>query len=49
MKRLLALALPILTLIGLSSIFIVDETQQVVILQLGKPVKTIPRKNSKDP
>ena len=41
MKRLLALVLPILTLIGLSSIFIVDETQQVVILQLGKPVKTI--------
>lgn len=41
MKRLLALALPILTFIGLSSIFIVDETQQVVILQLGKPVKTI--------
>ena len=41
MKRLLALTLPILTLIGLSSIFIVDETQQVVILQLGKPVKTI--------
>ena len=41
MKRLLALALPILTLIGLSSIFIVDETEQVVILQLGKPVKTI--------
>ena len=41
MKRLLALALPILTLIGLSSIFIVDETQQVVILQLGKPVNII--------
>ena len=41
MKRLLALALPILTLIGLSSIFIVDETHQVVILQLGKPVKTV--------
>ena len=41
MKRLLALVLPILTLIGLSSIFIVDETQQVVILQLGKPVNTI--------
>ena len=41
MKRLLALVLPILTLIGLSSIFIVDETQQVVILQLGKPVKTV--------
>ena len=41
MKRLLALALPIITLIGLSSVFIVDETQQVVILQLGKPVKTV--------
>ena len=41
MKRLLALVLPIITLVGLSSIFIVDETQQVVILQLGKPVKTI--------
>ena len=41
MKRLLALALPIITLIGLSSIFIVDETHQVVILQLGKPVKTV--------
>ena len=41
MKRLLALALPIVTLIGLSSVFIVDETQQVVILQLGKPVKTV--------
>jgi membrane protease subunit HflC len=41
MKRILALALPIITLIGLSSIFIVDETEQVVILQLGKPVNTI--------
>ena len=41
MKRLLALVLPVLGLVGLSSIFIVDETQQVVILQLGKPVRTI--------
>ena len=41
MKRLLALILPVLGLVGLSSIFIVDETQQVVILQLGKPVRTI--------
>ena len=41
MKTLLALILPVLGLVGLSSIFIVDETQQVVILQLGKPVRTI--------
>ena len=41
MKRLLALILPVLGLVGVSSIFIVDETQQVVILQLGKPVRTI--------
>tara|TARA_B100000575_G_scaffold135026_1_gene107652 strand:+ start:1244 stop:2095 length:852 start_codon:yes stop_codon:yes gene_type:complete len=41
MKRLIALILPVLALVGLSSIFIVDETEQVVILQLGKPVKTI--------
>ena len=41
MKRLLALILPVLGLVGLSSIFIVDETQQVVILQLGKPVRNI--------
>ena len=41
MKRLLALILPVLGLVGLSSIFIVDETQQVVILQLGNPVRTI--------
>ena len=41
MKRLLALIQPVLGLVGLSSIFIVDETQQVVILQLGKPVRTI--------
>ena len=41
MKRLIAVILPVLALVGLSSIFIVDETEQVVILQLGKPVKTI--------
>ena len=41
MKRLLALILPVLGLVGLSSVFITDETQQVVILQLGKPVRTI--------
>ena len=41
MKKLLTILLPILAVAGFSSIFIVDETQQVVILQLGKPVKTI--------
>ena len=33
--------LPAIALVGFSSIFIVDETEQVVILQLGKPVKTV--------
>lgn len=41
MKRVIALILPVLALVGLSSIFVVDETQQVVLLQLGKPVRTI--------
>ena len=41
MKKLLTILLPILAVVGFTSIFIVDETQQVVILQLGKPVKTI--------
>ena len=41
MKNLLTILLPILAVVGFSSIFIVDETQQVVILQLGKPVKTV--------
>ena len=41
MKKLLTILLPIIAVVGFSSIFIVDETQQVVILQLGKPVKTV--------
>ena len=41
MKKLLTILLPILAVVGFTSIFIVDETQQVVILQLGKPVKTV--------
>ena len=41
MKKLLTILLPVLAVVGFSSIFIVDETQQVVILQLGKPVKTV--------
>ena len=41
MKKLFTFILPVLLLVGFSSIFIVDETNQVVILQLGKPVKTV--------
>ena len=41
MKKILSVLLPVLALVGFSSIFIVDETEQVVILQLGKPVKTL--------
>ena len=41
MKKALSLLLPVIALVGFSAIFIVDETEQVVILQLGKPVKTV--------
>ena len=41
MKKALSFLLPVIALVGFSSIFIVDETEQVVILQLGKPVKTV--------
>ena len=41
MKKILSVLLPVLALVGFSSIFIVDETEQVVIIQLGKPVKTL--------
>jgi len=41
MKKLFTFIMPVLLLVGFSSIFIVDETKQVVILQLGKPVKTV--------
>ena len=41
MKKALLFLLPVIALVGFSSIFIVDETEQVVILQLGKPVKTV--------
>jgi membrane protease subunit HflC len=41
MKKIFTFILPVLLLVGFSSIFIVDETNQVVILQLGKPVKTV--------
>ena len=41
MKKIFTFILPVLLLVGFSSIFIVDETNQVVILQLGKPVRTV--------
>ena len=41
MKKVFTFILPVLLLVGFSSIFIVDETNQVVIIQLGKPVKTV--------
>lgn len=41
MKKILAGIGAILVFLGLTSIFIVDETQQVVVLQFGKPVRII--------
>lgn len=41
MKNIIIAIAVLFTFLGLSSVFIVDETEQVVILQLGKPVKTI--------
>ena len=41
MKKILTGIGAILVFLGLTSIFIVDETEQVVILQFGKPVRII--------
>ena len=41
MKKIISILLAISILLGLTSVFIVDETEQVVILQLGKPVRNI--------
>ena len=41
MKKLSLLILGIVALFALSTIIIVDETEQIVILQFGKPVRTI--------
>jgi membrane protease subunit HflC len=41
MKKILAGIGVILVFLGLTSIFIVDETEQVVVLQFGKPVRII--------
>ena len=41
MKNLSIALFLILLLFGLSAIIIVDETEQIVILQFGKPVRTL--------
>ena len=41
MKKILTGIGAILVILGLTSIFIVDETEQVVVLQFGKPVRII--------
>ncbi len=41
MKKILTGIGAILVFLGLTSIFIVDETEQVVVLQFGKPVRII--------
>ena len=41
MKKLLIIIAFIVGFLGFTSIFVVDETEQVVILQFGKPVRTI--------
>ena len=41
MKKLSLLILGIVALFALSTIIIVDEIEQIVILQFGKPVRTI--------
>jgi regulator of protease activity HflC (stomatin/prohibitin superfamily) len=41
MKKILTGIGAVLVFLGLTSIFIVDETEQVVVLQFGKPVRII--------
>ena len=41
MKNLVLILVGIVVLFGLSTIIIVDETEQIVILQFGKPVRTL--------
>ena len=41
MKKILFALVVFLALLGLTTVFIVDETEQVVILAFGKPVRTI--------
>ena len=41
MKKFMIILSVLIVFLGLTTVFIVDETEQVVILQLGKPVRTI--------
>mgnify|MGYP001494396144 FL=1 len=41
MKKLFAILVVLVTLVFFTTVFIVDETEQVVVLAFGKPVKTI--------
>ena len=41
MKKIMMILGFLVVFIGLTTIFIVDETEQVVILQFGKPVRNI--------
>jgi len=41
MKRFTIILLVLLVLFGFSTVIVVDETEQIVILQFGKPVRTI--------
>ena len=41
MKNIILALLAILLLIGSTSVFIVDEKEHVVVLQLGNPVRTV--------
>ena len=41
MKKLFAILVALVTIVFFTTIFIVDETEQVVVLAFGKPVKTI--------
>jgi len=41
MKRFTIILLVLLVLFGFSTVIVVDETEQIVVLQFGKPVRTI--------
>ena len=41
MKKLIIALVILLSIVFFSTVFIVDVTEQVVILQFGKPIKTI--------
>ena len=41
MKKFMIILSVLIVFLGLTSVFVVDETEQVVILQFGKPVRTI--------